>query len=62
MLQVLLHRITEDLLYHINLVDLLSVCTEGRNVTTEIKCHSLLPMDEVVRVLVHPDCIPQVSS
>ena len=44
-----------------NLVELLSVCTEGKNVTTEIKCHSLLPMDEVVRVLVHKDCLPQVS-
>jgi inositol 1,4,5-triphosphate receptor type 1 len=54
--------VSEDLLYHINLVDLLSVCTEGRNVTTEIKCHSLLPMDELVRVLVHPDCIPQVKN
>ena len=53
--------ISEDLLYHMNLVELLSVCTEGKNVTTEIKCHSLLPMDEVVRVLVHKDCLPQVS-
>ena len=53
-------RHSDDLLYHINLVELLSVCTEGRNVTTEIKCHSLLPLDEVVRVLVHNDTLPQV--
>ena len=51
---------TDDLQYHIHLVDLLSMCTEGKNVTTEMKCHSLLPLDEIVRVVTHPDCIPQV--
>lgn len=48
------------LLYHINLVELLACCTEGKNVYTEIKCHSLLPLDDIVRVVTHPDCIPEV--
>ncbi|KAK2568121.1 Inositol 1 [Acropora cervicornis] len=50
------------LLYHINLVELLACCTEGKNVYTEIKCHSLLPLDDIVRVVTHPDAIPEVKD
>ena len=50
------------LLYHINLVELLACCTEGKNVYTEIKCHSLLPLDDIVRVVTHPDCTPEVRG
>ena len=50
------------LLYHINLVQLLACCTEGKNVYTEIKCHSLLPLDDIVRVVTHPDCTPEVRG
>lgn len=49
------------LVYHIHLVELLAVCTEGKNVYTEIKCNSLLPLDDIVRVVTHEDCIPEVS-
>lgn len=49
------------LLYHIHLVELLAVCTEGKNVYTEIKCNSLLPLDDIVRVVTHEDCIPEVG-
>lgn len=48
------------LMYHIHLVELLAVCTEGKNVYTEIKCNSLLPLDDIVRVVTHEDCIPEV--
>jgi len=48
------------LMYHINLVQLLGLCTEGKNVYTEIKCHSLLPLDDIVRVVTHSDCVPEV--
>ena len=48
--------------YYINLVQLLALCTEGKNVYTEIKCHSLLPLDDIVKVVAHPDCIPEVSE
>ena len=58
------HRLDPNspLQYHINLVQLLACCTEGKNVYTEIKCHSLLPLDDIVRVVSHPDCIPEVSA
>uniref|UniRef100_H3ANP0 Inositol 1,4,5-trisphosphate receptor type 2 n=1 Tax=Latimeria chalumnae TaxID=7897 RepID=H3ANP0_LATCH len=48
------------LAYHISLVELLAACTEGKNVYTEIKCNSLLPLDDIVRVVTHDDCIPEV--
>ena len=51
-----------DLAYHTNLVDLLTMCTEGKNVATEIKCTSLLPLDEIVRVVTDWDCIPEVHT
>lgn len=46
--------------YHIELVKLLANCTMGKNVYTEIKCHSLLPLDDIVAMVSHPDCIPEV--
>lgn len=57
------HRIDQasPLIYHINLVHLLASCTEGKNVYTEIKCHSLLPLDDLVNVVTHIDCIPEVG-
>ncbi|XP_071509549.1 inositol 1,4,5-trisphosphate receptor-like [Diadema antillarum] len=48
--------------YHIHLVQLLACCTEGKNVYTEIKCHSLLPLDDIVRVVTHIDCVPEVKN
>uniref|UniRef100_A0A803SSN6 Inositol 1,4,5-trisphosphate receptor n=1 Tax=Anolis carolinensis TaxID=28377 RepID=A0A803SSN6_ANOCA len=48
-----------SLAYHITLVELLAACTEGKNVYTEIKCNSLLPLDDIVRVVTHDDCIPE---
>uniref|UniRef100_A0A3Q2XTS0 Inositol 1,4,5-trisphosphate receptor type 1 n=1 Tax=Hippocampus comes TaxID=109280 RepID=A0A3Q2XTS0_HIPCM len=50
-----------QLMYHIHLVELLAVCTEGKNVYTEIKCNSLLPLDDIVRVVTHEDCVPEVK-
>jgi len=32
----------------------------GKNVYTEIKCHSLLPLDDIVAMVSHQDCIPEV--
>ena len=47
--------------YHISLVELLAACAEGKNVYTEIKCTSLLPLEDVVRVVTHDDCITEVG-
>ncbi|XP_075987292.1 inositol 1,4,5,-trisphosphate receptor isoform X4 [Anticarsia gemmatalis] len=52
----------EALRYHIQLVKLLTCCTMGKNVYTEIKCHSLLPLDDIVSMITHPDCIPEVKE
>lgn len=50
------------LMYHISLVDLLAACAEGKNVYTEIKCTSLLPLEDVVSVVTHEDCITEVRT
>lgn len=50
------------LMYHISLVDLLAACAEGKNVYTEIKCTSLLPLEDVVSVVTHEDCITEVHT
>ncbi|KAI7798187.1 putative inositol 1, partial [Triplophysa rosa] len=47
--------------YHISLVELLAACAEGKNVYTEIKCTSLLPLEDMVRVITHEDCITEVK-
>ncbi|KAK9299760.1 hypothetical protein QLX08_007324 [Tetragonisca angustula] len=58
------HRMDESspLKYHVELVKLLACCTMGKNVNTEIKCHSLLPLDDIVVMVSHPDCIPEVKE
>ena len=33
-------------------VRLLACCTMGKNVYTEIKCHSLLPLDDIVKMVI----------
>lgn len=48
--------------YHIELVHLLAMCTEGKNASTEIKCHSLIGLDDLVLIVTHPDCLPEVKS
>ena len=50
------------LLYHIYLVKLLASCTEGKNAYTEIKCNSLLNLDDIINVVTHQDCIAQVKE
>ena len=48
------------LAYHNTLVELLAACTEGKNVYTELKCNSLLPLDDIVKVVNDVHCIPEV--
>ena len=40
----------------------MACCTMGKNVCTEIKCHSLLPLDDIVKMVVHKDTIPEVKD
>lgn len=37
-------------------------CTEGKNAFTEVKCHSLLSLDDILMVVQHEDCIAQVKE
>ena len=53
---------SSPLCYHIELVKLLACCTMGKNVFTEIKCHSLLPLDDIVTMVCHKDTIPEVKD
>ncbi|XP_015117439.1 inositol 1,4,5-trisphosphate receptor isoform X3 [Diachasma alloeum] len=53
---------SSPLKYHVELVKLLACCTMGKNVNTEIKCHSLLPLDDIVAMVSHPDCLPEVKE
>lgn len=53
---------TNAMKYHIELVKLLGCCTMGKNVFTEIKCNSLLALDDIVTIVCHPECIPQVKQ
>nr|XP_019934105.1 PREDICTED: inositol 1,4,5-trisphosphate receptor type 2 [Paralichthys olivaceus] len=57
-------RTDEDgaLAYHNTLVELLAACTEGKNVYTELKCNSLLPLDDIVKVVTDINCIPEVKT
>lgn len=48
--------------YHVELVKLLACCTMGKNVYTEIKCNSLLGLDDIVSMICHPDCVPEVKE
>ncbi|CAF3404296.1 unnamed protein product [Rotaria sp. Silwood1] len=48
--------------YHIQLVHLLAMCTEGKNASTEIKCHSLIGLDDLVLIVTDPSCIPEVKD
>ncbi|XP_077049524.1 inositol 1,4,5-trisphosphate-gated calcium channel ITPR2 isoform X2 [Siphateles boraxobius] len=50
-----------SLAYHITLVELLAACTEGKNVDTELKCNSLLPLDDIVKVVTHDSCTAEVK-
>ena len=46
--------------YHIALVHLLAYCADGTNVTTDLLCHSLLSIEDIVHVVTHVDCLPEV--
>eukprot|EP00055_Hartaetosiga_balthica_P018162 m.129598 g.129598 ORF g.129598 m.129598 type:complete len:2620 (+) comp9461_c1_seq6:133-7992(+) len=51
-----------ELLYHMELVELLTNCTEGANVHTEMRLQSILTLDDIVKVIEHPDTPPEVKE
>ncbi|XP_062121522.1 inositol 1,4,5-trisphosphate receptor isoform X2 [Drosophila sulfurigaster albostrigata] len=67
MMQQQLQRRTQlpddsPLKYHVELVKLLACCTMGKNVYTEIKCNNLISLDDIVTVICHPLCMPEVKE
>lgn len=48
--------------YHVELVKLLACCTMGKNVYTEIKCNSLLALDDIVTMISHPHCCVEIKE
>jgi hypothetical protein len=48
--------------YHIYLIKLLAACTGGKNEETERKCHQLLSFDDIIKMVIHPETIPQVKQ
>lgn len=59
-----LEKLSDDspLKYHVELVKLLACCTMGKNVYTEIKCNNLLSLDDIVTIICHPLCMPEVKE
>ncbi|PAV80527.1 hypothetical protein WR25_22907 [Diploscapter pachys] len=53
---------THPLKYHVELVRLLSLCTRGKNGSTELKCASEIPMEHIVRVVTSPKCLIEVKT
>jgi len=58
-----MEKLSDDspLKYHVELVKLLACCTMGKNVYTEIKCNNLLSLDDIVTIICHPLCMPEVK-
>ena len=51
----------KELVYHVNLVELLAICTEGRNLDTEIRCQSILSLETVALVITHDESPPEMK-
>ena len=56
------NQIDENLRLHVALTELLVACTLGFNVMTEIRCQSLLPIDQITKILTDPEIIPFIRK
>lgn len=48
--------------YHIELVELLANCATGHNQNTEIKCHSLIPLDVITDIVINQCTLIEVKN
>ncbi len=48
--------------FQINLIQLLSNCTAGKNTFTEIKCHSILTLEDIEKVVLNKNCLIEVKD
>jgi len=49
-------------LFHTNLIKVLINCTVGKNTFTEIKCHTVLSLDDIDKVVTHRHCLTHVKD
>lgn len=57
-----LYLISQQLLFHINLIKVLIACTIGKNTFTEIKCHTILSLEDIEKVVTNKYCLIQVKD
>lgn len=56
------NNIHGQLLFHINLIKVLISCTMGKNTFTEIKCHTILSLDDIEKVVTNKYCLVQLKD
>ena len=56
------NEINNQINFQINLIQLLSNCTAGKNTFTEIKCHSILPLEDIEKVVLNKNCMIEVKD
>lgn len=53
---------SQQLQFHINLIKVLISCTMGKNTFTEIKCHTILPLEDIEKIVTYKHCLIQVKQ
>ncbi|CAF0720089.1 unnamed protein product [Brachionus calyciflorus] len=51
-----------QLLFHINLIKVLISCTMGKNTFTEIKCHTILLLEDIEKVVTNKYCLTEIKE
>ena len=52
----------QQLQFHINLIKVLISCTMGKNTFTEIKCHTILSLEDIERIVTFKHCLIQFKQ
>lgn len=48
--------------FHTNLIKVLICCTIGKNTFTEIKCHTILSLEDIERIVTYEHCLVEVKK
>lgn len=56
------NAVYNQLLFHINLIKVLVSCTMGKNTFTEIKCHTILSLEDIEKVVTNKYCLIQLKD
>ena len=51
----------KQILFHSNLIRVLISCTMGKNTLTEIKCHTILSLEDIEKVVTNKHCLIQIK-